>query len=136
MKKDVANLNKVFSDYPVLCAVVGALAWFIFSAFEMFGSANEFYYIDTDCYARYLRITDWLSGDFSWFEKIFPFTNCPHGEVLHFTRINDVIWLIFSLPLCAHAAPMLKVSPMLSAAPSLPESITVSADALSFSAIS
>ena len=101
MKKSSVNIMRVFADYPVLCTVIGALAWFTFSAFEMFGSANEFYYIDTDCYARYLRITDWLSGDFSWFEKIFPFTNCPHGEVLHFTRINDILWLIFSLPFFA-----------------------------------
>jgi hypothetical protein len=44
-----------------------------------------------------LRIIDWLS-DFSWYEKIFPFTNPPAGEILHFTRINDVIWVILSLP--------------------------------------
>lgn len=58
---------------------------------------NEFFYIDTDCYTRALRIVDWLQN-FTWAEKIFPFTNYPDGFVLHFTRINDVVWLLFSLP--------------------------------------
>lgn len=95
--KKTKSFTQIFANSPVVCAIVSVLIWSLFSAFDMWHGSKEFFYIDTDCYTRYLRITDWLS-DFSWFEKIFPFTNCPDGEVLHFTRINDIIWLIFSLP--------------------------------------
>lgn len=58
---------------------------------------GEFVYVDTDCYTRALRIVDWMQN-FEWQEKIFPYNNYPNGFVLHFTRINDIIWLIFTLP--------------------------------------
>lgn len=101
MKKNPIKISRICADYPILCSIIFSLCWFLFAAFEMYTGSKEFYFLDTDCYTRYLRITDWLNGDFSWFEKIFPFTNCPHGEILHFTRINDVLWLIFSLPFFA-----------------------------------
>lgn len=59
---------------------------------------GEFFYEDTDCYMRAIRIEDWWQN-FQWAETVFPFSNPPHGFVLHFTRINDVIWSLFSLPL-------------------------------------
>ena len=59
--------------------------------------AGELFYTDTDCYTRALRIIDWLS-DFQWAEKMFPYYNPPHGFELHFTRICDVVWLVFALP--------------------------------------
>lgn len=96
MKKRFLTLN-LCAEHPLICSFVAVFLLTLTSAFSMW-RGGEFYYLDTDCYTRFLRITDWLNGDFSWFEKIFPFTNCPEGEVLHFTRINDVIWLIFSLP--------------------------------------
>ena len=81
------------------------LAWGILFALAAIGADVYFYYLnsplffyeDTDCYTRALRIVDWLS-DFQWNEKIFPYTNAPNGFVLHFTRINDYIWALFSLP--------------------------------------
>lgn len=63
-------------------------------------ATHGWYYLDSDCYTRYLRIVDWLN-DFGWFEKKFPYANCPYGDVLHFTRINDVIWVALSLPFMA-----------------------------------
>lgn len=97
MKKGVVSKAGFIVVHPILCSIFSVLAYTFFYAFSMW-KGGEFYFLDTDCYTRYLRIIDWLSGDFSWFEKIFPFTNCPEGEILHFTRLNDVIWLIFSLP--------------------------------------
>ena len=101
MKKLFPKLSQICANYPILCSVIASLFWFTFKAFEIYNGSKEFYYLDSDCYARYLRVVDWLSGDFSWFEKIFPFTNCPYGEILHFTRINDILWLFFSLPFFA-----------------------------------
>lgn len=96
MKKK-SLISNLCADYPVVCSLVAVLLLTVFSAFSMW-QGREFYYLDTDCYTRWLRIVDWISGEFSWAEKVFPFTNCPNGEILHFTRINDVIWLICSLP--------------------------------------
>lgn len=100
MKKNSSFVALLCTDYPVICSFIAILLLGLFSAFSMWLS-GKFYYLDTDCYTRYLRIIDWIKNDFPWKEKIFPFTNCPYGEVLHFTRINDVIWLIFSLPFMA-----------------------------------
>lgn len=100
MKQKHSFGTDFISSHLVLCSFFAVLAYTLFFAVSMWQS-GEFYFLDTDCYTRYLRITDWLSTDFSWFEKIFPFTNCPNGEVLHFTRINDIIWLFFSLPFMA-----------------------------------
>lgn len=58
---------------------------------------QNFFWTDTDCYLRALRIIDWLS-DFQWSEKIFPWTNPPHGFELHWTRACDIIWATLAAP--------------------------------------
>ena len=58
---------------------------------------HDFFYTDTDCWMRAMRITDWLQN-FQWSETIFPWTNPPHGFVLHWTRACDVIWALLCLP--------------------------------------
>ena len=58
---------------------------------------QNFFWTDTDCYLRALRITDWLNN-FQWAEKIFPWTNPPHGFELHWTRACDVIWATLAAP--------------------------------------
>ncbi len=58
----------------------------------------DFFLTDSDSWMRALRITDWLS-DFQWSEKVFPWTNPPHGFILHWTRACDVVWAILALPL-------------------------------------
>lgn len=60
-------------------------------------SHEEIFYVDSDSYTRALRMVDWIQ-DFSWAEKIFPYTNHPNGFILHFTRISDIFWLLFTLP--------------------------------------
>jgi len=72
--------------YTLCCAVI------------LFMMAGKLFYGDTDGYTRALRIIDWLK-DFQWQEKLFPYSNFPDGDILHFTRINDLIWAILSLPL-------------------------------------
>lgn len=87
------KLEKILTLFVPLIA---SLVYFLLSAYSMH-SSGDWYYLDSDSYTRYLRINDWLNN-FSWFEKIFPFSNCPNGEILHFTRINDIVWLLLSLP--------------------------------------
>lgn len=93
MKRFLNSFGKHYIFWTFLLTVLVTLLQMLFFALE----GNGFFYVDTDCYMRALRITDWLQN-FSWDEKIFPYTNPPDGFVLHFTRICDVIWLIFSLP--------------------------------------
>ena len=56
------------------------------------------YYPDTDNYTHALRILDFLQSSV-WAEMPYMHTNYPYGEILHFTRITDVLWLFSSLPL-------------------------------------
>ncbi|MBO4520129.1 MAG: hypothetical protein J5787_02875 [Alphaproteobacteria bacterium] len=56
------------------------------------------FYPDTDNYTHAVRILDLLSSR-SWAEIPYMHTNYPFGEILHFTRVTDVFWLFFSLPL-------------------------------------
>lgn len=102
MKERLKNLfaaynNAIYEHYIIgsvmLVAFVSALNM---GVFYLYG--GELFYTDTDCYTRALRIIDWL-GDFHWQEKMFPYYNpAGYGFELHFTRICDVIWLLFTLP--------------------------------------
>ena len=56
------------------------------------------FYPDTDNYTHAIRILDLLSSR-SWAEAPYMHTNYPFGEILHFTRLTDLFWLFFSLPL-------------------------------------
>ncbi len=58
---------------------------------------KQLFYIDTDCYTHATRIIYWLQN-FSWYEQIYPFGNYPFGEVLHFTRLFDILWVALALP--------------------------------------
>ena len=69
----------------------------VFYIFLFHLNYNELFYVDSDSYTRALRISDWLQN-FQWQEKIFPYGNYPDGFILHFTRICDIIWLVFALP--------------------------------------
>ena len=97
-------LSNLFSDFLLSFWKHYVLWSFIFItyfcalyAFLFYQIHGSLFYVDTDCYTRALRIVDWLQN-FEWQEKIFPYSNYPDGFILHFTRINDVIWLILSLP--------------------------------------
>lgn len=92
-----ANFPNIFWYHYILWTLVFTSLFTISFMLLFYLDHGEFFYVDTDCYTRALRITDWLQN-FQWKEKIFPFTNHPYGFVLHFTRISDIIWLIFTLP--------------------------------------
>lgn len=83
--------------HQILWSFMAVFTISLFDAIYYFSSEGKLFYYDTDCYTRALRILDWIK-DFQWAEKIFPYANVPDGFVLHFTRINDVIWVLLSLP--------------------------------------
>lgn len=100
MNKFAGAMLKSLYNHYILWSFLIVVLYSLFDAAGYALSGTGLFYTDTDCYARALRITDWLN-DFQWAEKIFPYSNVPDGFVLHFTRISDVIWVIFSLPFMA-----------------------------------
>lgn len=54
-------------------------------------------YADADGYMRALRIKHWLLSP-SFFEQPIYESNYPFGEILHWTRPMDILWLFVSLP--------------------------------------
>lgn len=82
------------------------LYWWIFGLAAVYTGGDilftylqfkQLFYIDTDCYTHAERLIYWLQN-FSWYEQIYPFGNYPFGEVLHFTRLLDIIWAGLALP--------------------------------------
>lgn len=53
-------------------------------------------YQDTDNYTHAIRVLDLITSK-TWLETPYMHTNYPFGEILHFTRITDVCWLLCSL---------------------------------------
>ena len=49
-------------------------------------------YGDTDSYMWANRMIDWISTG-TWFERPFMLSNYPNGEILHWTRPLDILWL-------------------------------------------
>lgn len=100
MKKlsyDVKKISKSFWQHYALWTLP-ILVIITLTNFMLFNCDHkELFYDDTDSYTRALRMVDWIQN-FSWAEKIFPYTNYPNGFILHFTRISDIFWLLFSLP--------------------------------------
>lgn len=54
-------------------------------------------YYDADGYMRALRIREFITNP-SFYEIPLLFSNYPFGEVLHWTRPMDILWLIMTLP--------------------------------------
>lgn len=92
------NLSKYFYNHPYIGTIIICLATSILVLWSGYFDCKQLFYGDTDSYTRALRVVDWLSENFQWSEKIFPWSNPPHGFNLHFTRCIDIIWLIFALP--------------------------------------
>ncbi len=85
---------------------VNHLYWWIFGVVAVYTGGDilftylqfkQLFYVDTDCYTHATRIIYWLQN-FNWYEQIYPFGNYPFGEVLHFTRLFDIIWTALALP--------------------------------------
>lgn len=92
--------SRLFSSlfrHTILWSFAIAAGYTLFDLLTFFSGTGSLFYTDTDPYTRALRITDWLQ-DFQWAEKIFPYSNYPFGDILHFTRINDIIWVFLCLP--------------------------------------
>ena len=82
------------------------IEYFIYFTISLLWYGNQFVhwngnYLDTDNYMHALRLMDALSNTY-WFEHIFPYTNYPFGEVLHWTRALDIFMLITALPFLAY----------------------------------
>lgn len=91
------NIEQSFYKHYILWTFLLITVGIAIQSLLFYARYNELFYVGTDCYTRALRIVDWL-GEFQWHEKIFPYLNPPHGFVLHFTRICDVIWLLLAAP--------------------------------------
>ncbi len=74
------------------------VALFVLIAQASLLSASNDFYPDTDNYTHARRALDLLTSK-TWAETPYMHSNYPFGEVLHFTRITDVLWILFSLPL-------------------------------------
>lgn len=101
MKKNLAEIisDNLYCHY-ILWSLVVIVCINLLEAVDIYSQFGKLFYGDTDPYTRALRIIDWLN-DFSWHEKIFPYSNYPFGDILHFTRVMDIIWVVLSLPFMA-----------------------------------
>lgn len=86
-------MEKFVLKYEVLL-VIAAMTLAALSALVGF----DFAYKDTDNYMRALRIIDLINTK-EWSETLFLQSNYPFGEVLHWTRLVDVLWIGMALPL-------------------------------------
>ncbi len=55
-------------------------------------------YKDTDNFTRAIRIIDFINSGI-WQETVFIHSNYPFGEILHWTRPMDILWIAISSPL-------------------------------------
>lgn len=55
-------------------------------------------YLDSDNYFHAIRLMEAINNGY-WQEHIFPYTDYPFGEVLHWTRALDVVWFLLASPL-------------------------------------
>ncbi|MBP5698990.1 MAG: hypothetical protein J6W96_05640, partial [Alphaproteobacteria bacterium] len=74
----------------VLTLAVWSFGYFAFSSWH----GN---YGDGDGYMRALKIKHWLQSPSFWEQPIYE-SNYPFGEITHWTRPLDIIWIIISLP--------------------------------------
>lgn len=54
-------------------------------------------YGDADGYMRAIRVNNWHNNPLFWEQKIYQ-SNYPFGEINHWTRFVDILWLICSAP--------------------------------------
>ena len=72
---------------------------FTISFFTIFsGITNwDFKYMDTDNYMRATRIYNFIQNP-SFFEQLIHQSNYPFGEINHWTRPMDILWLLCTIP--------------------------------------
>ena len=69
----------------------------VYYAFVMEVNVWDVSYRDGDGYMRAIRIRDIINNP-SFFEQKIMDSNYPFGEILHWTRLVDVLWLINLIP--------------------------------------
>lgn len=87
------QIDEHYLLWTVVLSLVFSLS--VFAAFYYI--THDIFYIDTDNYTLALRIIDWLQN-FQWSEKMFPYYNPPHGYILCWSRLCDLIWGFLALP--------------------------------------
>ncbi len=88
--KKITNFikNNFFSIITILATIT-----FIIDPF----STWNYTYLDGDGYMRAIRIKNWIINP-SFFEQPIMESNYPFGEILHWTRPLDIIWILCTLP--------------------------------------
>ncbi len=98
--------EKSIRYYKALKKITGFLKHHIFLLVIAMACIGLFYtplsqwngfYKDADGYMRALRISHWLQNP-SFIEQRIYESNYPFGEILHWTRPMDIIWLLISVP--------------------------------------
>ena len=75
--------------------LISTIAVFLFIYFGV--NQWDVSYGDADGYMRAIRINNWYNNPLFWEQKIYQ-TNYPLGEISHWTRFVDILWLICSAP--------------------------------------
>lgn len=91
--KTLKRLTRFLNRHIFLLAAAIATVCLFYIPFAQWNG----HYADADGYTRALRIYHWLLNP-SFFEQPIYESNYPFGEVLHWTRPMDIIWLLVSLP--------------------------------------
>ena len=71
--KDTSLMKEKFTDilsqslfrHYILWSIITVILYNLFDAGTTYITYNRFFYVDTDCYTRALRIIDWLNN-FQW----------------------------------------------------------------------
>ncbi|MBE6463461.1 MAG: hypothetical protein E7005_06895 [Alphaproteobacteria bacterium] len=75
--------------------LISTIAVFLFIYFGI--NQWDVCYGDADGYMRAIRVNNWHNNPLFWEQKIYQ-SNYPFGEVNHWTRFVDILWLICSAP--------------------------------------
>jgi hypothetical protein len=75
--------------------LISTIAVFLFIYFGL--NQWDVTYGDADGYMRAIRVNNWHNNPLFWEQKIYQ-SNYPFGEVNHWTRFVDILWLICSAP--------------------------------------
>lgn len=92
---DAEGALPVFAAVPVILLILlihGALY------FLMKSPAEAGWLYDADSYSRLVRVLH-LHDTGGWFDSTLPRANAPYGDVLHWTRLFDLILLALAAPL-------------------------------------
>ncbi len=92
-RRALKKITRFFKDWLYLIIATIAILTFVGTDFDNWNGL----YNDADGYMRALRIWHWLLNPSFWEQPIWE-SNYPFGEVLHWTRPMDVLWLANTLP--------------------------------------